>query len=262
VTAPAGRAVLADAITDQTTLDLLLQTGTVLAVNVDGTLSVDLAGATLTLPKLNSYNAVVGDAVTVANAAGKRLALGRSGVYVGGGGAQGPAGPAGPQGATGPAGPTGPSWTPEFARYVKATAQTGLVPGAATGVGFDTAVTSSPLVTPNAGGTQFTLGAAGLWHVDVSVRVTGANMAATLWEGVAFLCPTGGATTTRYAGTNTVVNAVSGTAALILSTTRRFALNDTIAVNAIANNSSGTTGNWQLSANSEQVSFALTYLGP
>lgn len=87
MTAPTGRAVLADAITDQTTLDLLLQTGTVLAVNGDGTLSVDLAGAPLTLPKLNSYVPGVGDAVTVVNAGGKRLVLGRAGAYVGAAGA-------------------------------------------------------------------------------------------------------------------------------------------------------------------------------
>lgn len=115
---------LVDALTDTSRNDDLLQTGIVTAVNGDGTLDVDLAGAALVLPKLNSYNASVTDPVVLMAVGGKKVALGRAGVYAGTGGEIGPAGPAGPTGpagpkgdtgdtgltgSTGPAGPTGPA---------------------------------------------------------------------------------------------------------------------------------------------------------
>ena len=87
------------------------------------------------------------------------------------------------------------------------------------------------------------------------------SMAATFWEGFAVLAALAGDNSTRYGGANTVVNAVGGTAALSLQVCRRFAAAATVAVNGVANNSSGSTGTWQLGVFSGQTHISLTYLG-
>jgi len=147
------------------------------------------------------------------------------------------------------------------AHYDKLTAQSSLTPGTLTAVGFETAVDTHADVTPNGAFTQFTLNRAGVWLIEAGVRITGTSMAATFWEGFAVLAALAGDNSTRYGGANTVVNAVGGTAALSLQVCRRFAAAATVAVNGVANNSSGSTGTWQLGVFSGQTHISLTYLG-
>jgi len=86
--------------------------GKCLAIPDATSVTIDVAGTSITVPRLPAYIPTVGEPVYCLTAKSLILAIGAVGGAAAAAGPQGPPGPTGPTGATGPAGPTGSQGPP------------------------------------------------------------------------------------------------------------------------------------------------------
>lgn len=152
------------------------------------------------------------------------------------------------------------------ARYYKSVDQTGLAVGTVTGVRFNTAVDTTPDITATALFDQFTFNKAGLWMIEGASRV-----ALGVWvsgldrvEGLTVIAATAGSNAVRYSGASGLdiqdTNYNAGfTMMSSASTCRRFAVNDTVAYNAVVNSADSA---WSITGASEQTHISFTWMGP